>query len=147
VQFKRQALRCDAAGPGEYRGGTGCDYEVEMQVAADYAFRGEGIDTVSSFGMAGGSPGAVGSMTLQTNGHRVKAPKYGVQHHPPLTLRATSPGGAGWGEPRRRPPAKVLRDVRDGVVSAEAAETVYAVALTPDGKAVDEARTAALRAR
>jgi N-methylhydantoinase B len=146
VLFGRQALRCNAAGPGEWRGGTGCDYEVEVKVPADYAFRGEGIDTVSSFGMAGGAPGAVGSMTLQVNGEAIKAPKYGVRHYPPLTMRATSPGGAGWGEPRRRAPGRVLRDVRDGVVSAEAAEQVYGVALTPDRKAVDETRTRELRA-
>jgi len=39
----------------------------------------------------------------------------------------------------------VLRDVRDGVVSAAAAEREYGVAITSDGRAIDEARTAALR--
>ena len=34
VRFKRQALRCDSAGPGAWRGGTGCDYEVEVEVEA-----------------------------------------------------------------------------------------------------------------
>ena len=30
VTFRRQELRCDTAGPGAWRGGTGCDYEVEI---------------------------------------------------------------------------------------------------------------------
>jgi fructose-1,6-bisphosphatase/sedoheptulose 1,7-bisphosphatase-like protein len=40
----------------------------------------------------------------------------------------------------------VLRDVRDGVVSAHAARAVYRVALTGDRRAVDQAATEALRA-
>jgi N-methylhydantoinase B len=39
----------------------------------------------------------------------------------------------------------VLRDVRDGVVSRDAAERDYGVAIAPDGRAVDDAKTAALR--
>jgi len=39
----------------------------------------------------------------------------------------------------------VLRDVRDGVVSRDAAEREYGVAITPDGRAIDAARTATLR--
>ena len=146
VLFKRQALRLDAAGPGRYRGGTGCDYEAEVKVPADYAFRGEGIGAVSSFGMAGGAAGAAGSMTLVTaDGGTSEAPKYGVAHYGPLTLSATSPGGAGWGDPYTRPAIRVLRDVRDGVVSREAAEADYGVALNAEATAVDEARTRDLR--
>jgi N-methylhydantoinase B len=56
-----------------------------------------------------------------------------------------SPGGGGFGDPRTRDPALVLRDVRDGVVSAAAAERDYAVAIAKDGRCIDETRTAALR--
>ena len=53
VRFHRQELRCDSAGPGRFRGGAGCDYEVEIFTPADYAFRGEGVGVPSSFGAAG----------------------------------------------------------------------------------------------
>jgi N-methylhydantoinase B len=146
VLFKRQALRQDTAGPGAWRGGTGCDYEVEIKVPADYSFRGEGLYAVSCFGMAGGAPGAPGAMSLAfADGREIEVPKYGVQHHGPLTLRATSPGGGGWGDPKTRATERVLRDVRDGVLSREAAEAVYGVGLSDDGKAVDAARTEELR--
>ena len=39
----------------------------------------------------------------------------------------------------------MLRDVRDGVVSAAAAERDYAVAIAKDGRSIDATRTAALR--
>ena len=146
VRFHRQELRCDSAGPGRFRGGAGCDYEVEIFTPADYAFRGEGVGAPSSFGAAGGRAGVGGEVTLSlADGGKVNAPKYGVQRHGPGTYRALSPGGGGFGDPRTRDPARVLRDVRDGVVSAAAAERDYAVAIAADERSIDDARTAALR--
>jgi N-methylhydantoinase B len=83
---------------------------------------------------------------ILANGGKINAPKYGVQRHGPGTYRALSPGGGGFGDPRTRDPVRVLRDVRDGVVSAAAAERDYAVMIAKNGRGVDETRTAALRA-
>ena len=58
---------------------------------------------------------------------------------------ANTPGGGGWGNPLDRAPELVLRDVRDGVVSMEAAECDYGVVISRDGRSVDEAATIALR--
>ncbi|MEQ9121524.1 MAG: hydantoinase B/oxoprolinase family protein, partial [Alphaproteobacteria bacterium] len=44
VQFHRQEFREDAAGPGEFRGGSGCDYEVDIKTPATHSFRGEGLN-------------------------------------------------------------------------------------------------------
>jgi len=146
VRFRRQELRRDSAGPGRFRGGAGCDYEVEMFTPADYAFRGEGVGAPSSFGAAGGRAGVGGAVTLTLrDGTAVDAPKYGVQRHGPGTYRALSPGGGGYGDPRTRDPALVLRDVRDGIVSAAAAERDYGVAIAGDGRSIDAARMATLR--
>jgi N-methylhydantoinase B len=146
VRFRRQEMRCDSAGPGRFRGGAGCDYEVETFTPADYAFRGEGVGAPSSFGAAGGRAGSGGEVVLTlSDGKRIQAPKYGVERHGPGTYRALSPGGGGYGDPRTRDPARVLRDVRDGIISAPAAERDYAVAIAADGRTIDQARTAALR--
>ncbi len=146
VRFKKQELRCDTAGAGRFRGGAGCDYEVEMFTPADYAFRGEGVGAPSSFGVAGGKAGAGGEVILTlADGTRIQAPKYGVERHGRGSYRALSPGGGGYGDPRTRDPARVLRDVRDGIVSVDAAARCYGVAIAADGRTVDEARTAELR--
>ena len=146
VRFKRQELRCDTAGAGRFRGGAGCDYEVEMFTPADYAFRGEGVGAPSSFGVAGGKAGAGGEVIITlADGTRIQAPKYGVERHGRGSYRALSPGGGGYGDPRTRDPARVLRDVRDGLVSVDRAEKDYAVAIAADGRSVDDSRTAALR--
>jgi N-methylhydantoinase B len=148
VRFRRQELRCDTAGAGRFRGGAGCDYEVEVFTPADYAFRGEGVGAPSSFGSAGGRAGAGGEVTLAlADGTQVQAPKYGVVRHGPATYRALSPGGGGYGDPLTRAPESVLRDVRDGIVSRDAAERDYGVVVSPDGRSIDSPATAAARRR
>ena len=54
-------------------------------------------------------------------------------------------GGGGYGDARRRDPQLVLAEVRDGLLSREAAERDYGVALTADGRTVDVHATARLR--
>ena len=54
------------------------------------------------------------------------------QHQPALALQA-------WRE-------AALRDVRDDIVSAAGAERDYGVAISADGRGIDAARTASLRA-
>ncbi|MBS0221813.1 MAG: hydantoinase B/oxoprolinase family protein [Proteobacteria bacterium] len=147
ARFKRQELRCDTAGPGRFRGGAGCDYEVEILTPADYAFRGEGVGAPSSFGSAGGRAGSSGEVILAlADGKEIHAPKYGVVRHEPATYRALSPGGGGYGDPMTRDPTRVLRDVRDGIISAAAAERDYGVAIAANGRSIDMSRTTALRA-
>jgi N-methylhydantoinase B len=147
VTVKRQEFRCDGAGAGRFRGGTGVDYEVDVSAAAEYSFRGEGLRTPSGFGAVGGLCGEVGAMTMMpSTGVPIEVPQYGVRPLPPLSISMSSPGGGGWGEPRLRDPALVLRDVEDGVVSIAAARELYGVALTDDGRAVDVEATQVLRA-
>jgi N-methylhydantoinase B len=55
-----------------------------------------------------------------------------------------SPGGGGWGDPRRRDPDQVARDVRDELVSVEEAREDFGVVLAADGSA-DADATSALR--
>ena len=129
AHFVRQEFRLDAAGPGAFRGGTGIDYEVEIPVVADYSFRGEGLTQPLAFGAAGGGFGAHGAMRIEpAEGAPFQAPQYGNRRLGPLRLIAASNAGGGWGDPKRRDPALVSRDVKDGVVSPEAAETIYGLA-------------------
>ncbi len=152
VHYRRWELRCDAAGAGERRGGTGVHYEADITAPAIWSFRAEGMDTPTGYGVLGGLDGAAGQEWIvpadpALDGESFVPPKYGVRRlagHGRMI--ALTPGGGGWGDPRRRPAEAVLRDVRDGVVSADAARQVYGVVLDPGGRHVDEAATAAARA-
>ena len=73
-------------------------------------------------------------------------PQYGMQQLGPARIRVLSSAGGGWGDPLTRDPQAVLDDVRDEIVSEQAAREVYGVALSADGRSVDAAVTARLRA-
>jgi N-methylhydantoinase B len=65
-------------------------------------------------------------------------------------LFGVTPNGAGYGDPLRRDPAAVARDVRHGLVSPEAARLVYGVVLTdgvPAHDATEDLREESRRAR
>jgi len=145
VRYRRWELRPDAAGPGARRGGTGVIYEADVLVPCTWSFRAEGLDTPSGYGVEGGRDGAVGEQWVQpVDGERFIPPKYGVRQLGPARFTAYTPGGGGWGDPFSRAPELVSRDVRDGVLSAEAAARDYGVVVNPD-LSVDEARTAEAR--
>jgi N-methylhydantoinase B len=60
-------------------------------------------------------------------------------------IRFISPSGAGYGDPLARAEAAVAEDMRRGYISAEAARTIYGVALDVDGR-INQEETATLRA-
>ncbi len=145
VLIRRHEFRTDGGGAGEWRGGTGVVYEADVLTAADYSFRGEGLYDPSGFGHDGGAPGAPGVLTVFDNDAASEPPQYSLLRLPPVRVSMASPGGGGLGDPRRRDPTLVLRDFRDGVISASAARDLYGVAFAADGRSVDQAATARLR--
>jgi len=58
-----------------------------------------------------------------------------------------SGGGGGFGNPLDREPKLVQQDVRQGYVTADAAERFYGVVLVPSTLAIDEKATAEQRRR
>ena len=62
-----------------------------------------------------------------------------------LVLETTTPGGGGWGDPRKRNTDAVLRDVIAGLVTPGRARDVYGVAIDEGSMTIDEEETARLR--
>ena len=81
-----------------------------------------------------------------TDAPAFKAPKFDLLELGPARLVVSSPGGGGFGDPLDRDIDRVLRDVRDGVVSIEAAREHYGVVLARGGRRVDQEATARQRA-
>ena len=151
VRYMHHEQRCDNAGPGRRRGGTGIRYEADILEPAIWSFRAEGLDTPSGHGVRGGGTGGVGlewiaPVDTDADGPAFVPPKYGVRRLGPARMIADTPGGGGWGDPFEREPTLVLRDVMDGVVSVEGARRDYGVAVSDDGRSVDVEATARLRA-
>ena len=112
-----------------------------MEAEAEYAFRGEGQRTASGYGVHGGGMGAAGRVAFQVEGALWSPPQFGTGRLGPTEIRIQSPAGGGWGDPKRRSADLVLLDVRNGLVSEDAARSIYGVALASDGRSVDVATT------
>jgi N-methylhydantoinase B len=144
VLFRRREFREGSGGAGTWRGGLGQVIELCGAEGAPISLlcNFERIDNPAR-GREGGGQGARGGVSLASG--RPIRPK-GRQTVPPRDfVRLELPGGGGYGDPKRRDPEHVAADVADGLVSRDAAERDYGVALTPDGR-VDAAATARLRA-
>ena len=136
--------RVDSGGAGEFRGGLGQDMEAihldgsPFLISANY----DRVDFPPR-GRDGGMNGANGVVRMGT-GKLLRGK--GQQTIPAggcFVIRM--PGGGGLGHPHKRDAGKVAADVRAGLVSREAAERDYGVALSADGQ-VDRAATGKLRA-
>ncbi len=111
----------------------------EMEFAVNAIFDRVGHPPKGRDGGGDGAPGAVrlkSGKRLRTKGFQV------IPDGDRLILEL--PGGGGMGDPAARDPALVASDVRDGLVSAEAARTSYKAACDADGM-LDAAATEKFR--
>jgi len=137
----------DVGGPGKHRGGMSIrrDYkllatEAVLQVRADR-------HDVRPYGLYGGQPGRPARNVLNPGpGARELPGKLTMTMKGGDVFRHEQPGPGGWGDPLERDPARVLRDVRNELVSLGAARDDYGVVIDVGTWTVDHARTARRRA-
>lgn len=146
IIIHQRQLSPDTEGAGRHRGAPSLDVEygpIGGELEAIYANDGSINAMAGARGGHGGAPsgqyrrGIDGALELLD----ICGP---VRIAEGERIVARTSGGGGYGDPATRDPQAVARDVLEGWVSAERAETVYRVALTADG-GVDEAGTARLR--
>lgn len=128
VLCRRKALWVDSAGPGQFRGGFGQEYEIEV---------------------LGGDMGPDGDMLVSFRGGRFKNPVPGVldgegtptgrlfvngkEQNAGIQRTMTGgdsflcqiPGGGGLGDPQKRDRALIEQDLRSGLISVEHARERY----------------------
>jgi N-methylhydantoinase B len=115
----------DSGGAGEFRGGLGSFYRLRNDSGTDAAAIGLGRRyQFPALGLLGGQPGAKRSYRL--NGEVVN-PRARHVLAPGDVIEIRDAGGGGYGDPKRRDPARVREDVRLGFVTAEAARADYGV--------------------
>jgi N-methylhydantoinase B len=140
-------LVADTEGAGEHRGGVG--------LRRSFRVLGDQIRVTLSSDRARNAPwGLFGGQSATSSRCVVVGPDGPVRTLPSkvttdiehgLVLETTTPGGGGWGDPRKRDADAVLRDVIEGVVSPARARDVYGVAVNTENMTIDEAKTAKLR--
>jgi N-methylhydantoinase B/oxoprolinase/acetone carboxylase alpha subunit len=159
----------DAGGPGRFRGGVAVEFAT---VPHKLPIRPAGLSNICSGvsvpagrGLSGASPGAAASNVILRGSNLaelfaagrvpVDGEQIGAREVEVLAAKSFSMidegdvlvgvggSGAGFGDPLRREPALVARDVREGLVSADRARAVYGVIVRDGAVAVDA--TAAAR--
>jgi len=124
----KHELLSDSAGAGEWRGGLGVEtiFEIGSDDTQLVTF-GDG-DFEPAFGLFGGGSGGLNSIRLRyPDGHSVVprnkdlitgVPKGTVYHQ-------VASGGGGYGDPGKRDRKLLEEEVKNGIISAEAARTLY----------------------
>jgi len=140
----------DSAGAGRWRGGLGVETEFSLDgERMNVITFGDG-DVEPAFGLFGGKDGTLNIIELRYPDGKthVTLSKELVAGVPKGTIwYQQAGGGGGYGDPMLRPAEKVLKDVKNEVVSLEKAREDYGVVIDPVSLAVDEKATVALRAK
>jgi N-methylhydantoinase B len=148
VLYRHYALREGSGGAGKHRGGFGLAYEVEILRGEARASFVMDHGRTGPQGACGGKDGAVNTVTVFRDG-KPHVPKHlSKEQDIPLKagdrVRVGTPGGGGYGDPFKRDPALVLRDVMLGYYTVEQAKEMFGVAVSADGQ-LDLAATQTLR--
>ena len=122
--FWRREFKPDSGGAGRLRGGLGQVIEIEHTQGASFAIS-KMFERVThpARGRDGGLDGARGRVAIK-DGEEFRGK--GKENIPAgATLVMETPGGAGIGTPTERVAEKIDEDLREGLISAEAAMAVY----------------------
>ena len=124
---ERYGLVPDSEGAGTHRGGMGMTREIRLlEGEATFSLSAD-RRVVGPWGVAGGEPGKTSKCVLvDGDGKRRTLPcKITTQVRQGDKIVVTTPGGGGWGTPRKRDRARVSQDLADGLISARRARDVY----------------------
>jgi N-methylhydantoinase B len=148
VRIERYDLPIDSGGAGTFRGGLGT--RRQWRILADETSVNLRTDRFkfSSPGLFGAKPARPSHAALSSGaaGQRPLTSKVaGLRLKKDDLLTLEFAGGGGWGDPRKRDPERVQKDVVAGYVSLKAAEDDYGVALDPSDFRIDKIKTAQLR--
>jgi N-methylhydantoinase B len=129
MRFLSYGLRPDTGGAGEYRGGCGIERSWMLTAPkATLSILAERTK-INPWGLNGGEPGSLGEyMIVKRNGEILKLPsKCTVQMEEGDSLIVHTPGGGGFGDPKKRTPEKIKRDIANGLLSVEVALRIYGI--------------------
>jgi N-methylhydantoinase B len=139
----------DTGGAGKFRGGM--SQRKTWRMLADEGILQVRADrqTHRPYGLWGGGPGAAGRNVLDPGlptEEKLHA-KLTMTLRKGQVFRHELPGAGGWGDALMRDLSLVAKDLRDGLVTIEAAAHYYGVVARGDPPAIDEAATETLRAK
>ena len=121
VRFTQWALRPDSGGKGQYRGGLGAIYEIELLETSAQAFIFGERGKSAPKGIAGGGEGALNVFSYSQCGQVRRPPMVskmvGISLKQGDRVRLETPGGGGYGQANKRTAEAVTYDTTNGYVA------------------------------
>ncbi|PZU06401.1 hydantoinase B/oxoprolinase family protein [Sphingomonas sp.] len=136
-------LRPDSGGAGEHRGGLGLSRTIRFAAPGEFLTINKRSKSAPWALQGGCSPAPNQAIYFPGTPTEVRGGTHRAAVATGDRVICHSAGGGGYGDPRRREPAKVLEDVLDGYVSVEQARLSYGVAIS--GNEIDWVATTMLR--
>lgn len=142
LRVEQYALRADSGGAGSRRGGLGHvrAFKLLEPLCLTATFERSKCPPWGLFGGLAGVPNRV-VLNPGTSRERIIQKVTGLPLEAGDIVSAETGGGGGYGFPADRDPQNVLRDIRDGYVSTEAAARLYGVVLKEGVQEVDAEAT------
>ena len=135
LQVVQYAFHDDDGGAGEYRGGKGVI--LDYRVTAEEAFLTYATSRSQQppWALKGGKPGSLNGVTVlrQNGGQEQYEMCTGVRVTRGDLIRLKTATGGGYGDPARRSPEALARDLRNGYVTRLQAQRDYPEALAALG--------------
>ncbi len=121
------ALNPEQGGEGQWRGGKGIETRYRARADRNFLTVGYTRSRVAPWGLNGGRDGTANYVeVIRANGERARhAFASGIRLDAGDVVRVVTGNGAGWGDPRRRDPAAIRADLREGILTPERARSVY----------------------
>lgn len=126
LRLRSYALTPDSGGPGEWRGGLG--FHREFEILADRVMLTVYTDHFKfpPQGTRGGREGGLGRLRVRRDGEEIAlSPTATFELRRGDVLRLEVGGGGGFGDPARRPRARIEKDIVDGRVTLAGAIEGY----------------------
>ena len=118
---RKNEMRPNSGGDGQWRGGLGGVCEIVYEGDGDALLNTAGDGTINPpFGLLGGKPGTLHIYSIISNGIEQILPskKLGITVKPGDTIVCVSSGGGGYGDPKERTPEQRQRDLQNGYVTS-----------------------------
>ena len=129
VLFEEYSIHEGSGGAGASRGGFGVNYAIRLRRGSARASMVMDHGRTGPIGVLGGADGGVNKVTIDKRQGSYRPPHLSkdqdIELEPGDLIRVSTPGGGGYGDPARRDPAKIARDVARGYYTPEEAERLF----------------------